>query len=198
MGLMDELRKLTQPYGDDEDFYEGADSSFQPSYSQEQADASLQFENTFGDEIYDEPEPEAAPAPPKKPRQPGGGLFGGFSAAQQSQKPAQKSSRPGRKSSGFGGSEAQVVLFNPKNFDEAGELVTYLNQGISLVMALEGLPSDTARRLLDFISGIAFALNGKITPVSAKTYFVTPENVDLLDAQNAQAGYSEYEDDSDF
>ena len=52
-------------------------------------------------------------------------------------------------------------------------------------MSLEEIPSDTARRLLDFMSGIAFAVNGKITPVSAKTYFITPENVDLLDAQNS-------------
>ena len=52
-------------------------------------------------------------------------------------------------------------------------------------MSLEDIPSDTARRLLDFMSGIAFAVNGKITPVSAKTYFITPENVDLLDAQNS-------------
>ena len=50
-------------------------------------------------------------------------------------------------------------------------------------MTLEGLPGDTARRLLDFISGIAYALQGKITPVSAKTYFVTPQNVDILGAQ---------------
>ena len=51
-------------------------------------------------------------------------------------------------------------------------------------MSLEEIPSETARRLLDFMSGIAYALNGKITPVSAKTYFITPENVDLLDAQS--------------
>jgi FtsZ-interacting cell division protein YlmF len=40
---------------------------------------------------------------------------------------------------------------------------------------------ETARRLLDFISGITFALNGKITPVAAKAYFITPENVNLID-----------------
>ena len=54
-------------------------------------------------------------------------------------------------------------------------------------MSLEEIPSETARRLLDFMSGIAFAMNGKITPVSAKTYFITPENVDLLDAQSSPA-----------
>ena len=62
-------------------------------------------------------------------------------------------------------------------------MVNHILQNHSVVMTLEGLPSDTARRLLDFISGIAFALQGKITPVSAKTYFITPQNVDIVGAQ---------------
>ena len=39
---------------------------------------------------------------------------------------------------------------------------------------------------VSFLSGIAFALGGKITPVSAKTYFITPQNVDVLGAQAEQ------------
>ena len=39
------------------------------------------------------------------------------------------------------------------------------------------------KRYLDFLSGIAYALQGKITPISAKTYFVTPQNVDILGAE---------------
>ena len=187
---MDELKKLTQPYGDDDDFYDGADDSFQPNYSQDQVDASLQFEESFADDVYSEPEP----APAKKPKNSGGGFFSGISGGQQqASKPTAKPSKPGRKSSSFS-PDTQVVLFSPKNFDDAGELVNYLNDGRSLVMTLEGIPTDTARRLLDFISGIAFALNGKITPVSAKTYFVTPENVDLLDAQS-QSHQSNFEED---
>jgi cell division inhibitor SepF len=53
----------------------------------------------------------------------------------------------------------------------------------TVVMTLEAVPTDMARRLLDFLSGIAFALQGKITPVSAKTYFITPQNVDILGVQ---------------
>ena len=53
-------------------------------------------------------------------------------------------------------------------------------------MTLEGLPTDTARRLLDFLSGITFAMQGKITPVSGKTYFITPQNVDILASQPSQ------------
>ena len=79
-----------------------------------------------------------------------------------------------------------MLLFSPKSFDEAGELVGYLQQELTVVMTLESLPAETARRLLDFLSGIAYALGGKITPVSAKTYFITPQNVDVLGAQAEQ------------
>ena len=84
-------------------------------------------------------------------------------------------------------SDTQVILFNPKTFDEAGDLVSHMLQKRSVVMTLEGLPTENARRLLDFMSGIAFALQGKITPISAKTYFVTPQNVDVVSAQGEQA-----------
>jgi cell division inhibitor SepF len=106
-------------------------------------------------------------------------LFSRSSEPRTSAKPA-KAGR-GR---GAPASDQSVIRFNPRNFDEAGELVSFLEQGRSLIMSLEEIPSETARRLLDFMSGIAYALNGKITPVSAKTYFITPENVDLLDAQS--------------
>jgi cell division inhibitor SepF len=58
-------------------------------------------------------------------------------------------------------------------------------------MTLETVPAETARRLLDFLSGIAFALGGKITPVSAKTYFITPQNVDILGMQPQTEGQTE-------
>lgn len=177
MGFMDELRKLTQPYDDEDEFFEGADNSGlrQPSPAQ------IQFEQTFGEEPAGAPEPaEKKPARQGKPLMEGG-LFGGL-GARRAAKPKQQRERV----VDFGGSEQQVILFNPKSFDEAGELVNHLNQNRSVVMTLEGLPTDMARRLLDFLSGITFALQGKITPVSAKTYFVTPQNVDILGKQNDQ------------
>ena len=167
MGFMDELKKLAQPYGDEDDFYEGADSAYAPQPKQDVSADQLDFEDAFA------PDP---PAEEKKPRKP----F--FSQIQQPSEP--KPPKPSKRRSG---NEPQVLLFNPKNFDDAGELATYLSQERSLVMALEGVPTDMARRILDFISGIAFAMNAKITPVSAKTYFITPENVDLLDVQSQQS-----------
>ena len=187
MGLFDELKRLTQPYGDEDDFYEGADGAFQPQQAKPASDAQLQFENTFAEEQTGAPEPAAAKQTSRT--SPAGSIFGNLGNAAQSSPRAVRAPRGIRKSASAG--DQSVIRFNPKDFDEAGELVSYLEQGRSLIMSLEELPGDSARRLLDFMSGIAFALNGKITPVSAKTYFVTPENVDLLDAQPARTASEE-------
>ena len=176
MGFMDELKKLTQPYDDEEDFFEGADDSFKPQPKAKAepkiknpiSAAQLAFENNFADSSVTPAED------PTAPREKEGGLFG---ARAQKKQPRQKAAR---RSVNFGGRDTSVILFSPQSFDEAGELVNYMQEGRTVVMTLEGVPTDMARRLLDFISGIAFALQGKITPVSAKTYFVTPQNVDIV------------------
>ena len=177
MGFMDELKKLTKPYDDEEDdFFEGADSSYKSTPAA--SPAQLEFEHAFGEE------PSSAPEPVRKPAKPA--PEGGLLSALTGKRPARPKTAQRERTVNFGGNEQQVILFNPRTFDEAGELVNHLNQGRSLVMTLEGLPTENARRLLDFLSGITFALQGKITPVSAKTYFVTPQNVDILGAQAEQ------------
>ena len=177
MGFFDELKKLTQPYEDDDDFFEGADVGT-PAAKPASA-AQIEFENVFGED-------NAAPEPARKPAK-APGESPSLLSALGVKKPAARP-KPARRERtvSFGGSETQVILFNPKTFDEAGELVSHLRQNRSVVMTLEGLPTENARRLLDFLSGITFALQGKITPVSAKTYFVTPQNVDFVGPQGEQ------------
>ena len=171
MGFMDELRKLTQPYEDEDDFYEGADPSAQAPAPTE---AQLEFENQFGGhETQERAEEETEESAPAAAESGGKGIFPRITARERTVE--------------FGGTEQQVILFNPKSFDEAGDLVQHLSQGRSIVMTLEGVPTDLARRLLDFLSGIAYALQGKITPISAKTYFVTPQNVDVLGAEEVSS-----------
>ena len=189
MGFLDELKKLTQPYDEDEDFFEESEKPSKPVSVRQRpasaaaASAGMEFENTFGSQASAAaPEPEDSTDDDDDEMS--GGLFGNLG------KRIKKENRTVRERTvNFGGKESQVILFNPKSFDEAGELVGHLMRSRSLVMTLEGLPTETARRLLDFMSGIVFALHGKITPVSAKTYFMSPENVDLLGA-DAAAGTS--------
>lgn len=187
MRFLDELKKIVRPYEDEDDFFEGANEQFKAQIStvapapasHEQALFESSFTEDTGSSTFTEAPPprKAAPKAPKAPAAAAdteGSIFGNLSG----KKPAKR-----ERTVNFGGKESQVILFSPKTFDEAGEVVNHILQNHSVVMTLEGLPSDTARRLLDFISGIAFALQGKITPVSAKTYFITPQNVDIVGAQ---------------
>ncbi len=191
MGFMDELKKLTQPYDDEDDFFEGADVSYKPQPKKPEerggiaSAAQAIFESSFGDSsraVDVQPQPEQSTAAPASSQQTGGGFFGnlGFKRSQRA-RPA-----PRERTVNFAGHDTQVLLFSPKSFDEAGELVGYMMQNLTVVMTLEGVQTDMARRLLDFMSGIAFAMQGKITPVSGKTYFITPQNVDILGASPEQ------------
>lgn len=187
MGFMDELKKLTQPYDDEDDFFEGADVSYKPQPKQEESrtvsSAQSAFESSFGDSSRAVDVQEAQQSAAKSvPAQESGGFFGRFAHNR-----ASRPKTPARERTvNFGGKDTQVLLFSPKSFDEAGELVNYMLQNLTVVMTLESVQPDMARRLLDFMSGIAFALQGRITPVSAKTYFITPQNVDILGAQSSQ------------
>ena len=203
MGFMDELRKLTQPYDDEDDFFEGADESFKPAQATTQepqvSAEQAEFESSFAASQGVRPQTQQ---PPQKP-QPSRPFFSQRQQTQPQGKQPQPQSQPQteqseslfwnlgkqrqqrpQRSVNFGGREAQIVFFSPKTFDEAGEIVNHITANHSVIMTLEGLPTETARRLLDFISGIAFALQGRITPISAKTYFVAPQNVDIVGMQS--------------
>ena len=107
MGFMDELKKLTQPYDDDDDFFEGASESERSSAAAVSA-AQMQFESAFGEESVSAPEPAEKESAPKAPS--GGGLFGALGARRAQSKPRSPlRERPVN----FGGSDTQVILFNP-------------------------------------------------------------------------------------
>lgn len=187
MGFMDGLKKLTQPYDDEDDFFEGADTRFKPQPKAEAQPKTgtpqMVFESSFADDSAEQAQEAEQQSPAHSQREGMSSIFGNLGIKKR--EPRQRSSGRERMMS-FGGKDTQVILFSPKSFDEAGELVNYMLQNMTVVMTLEGLPTDMARRLLDFLSGIAFALQGKITPVSNKTYFVTPQNVDILGTQEQQ------------
>lgn len=181
MSFFKDLASTLKPRdNDDNDFFEDADEKFRPAPPAAAASAAqLEFESTFGQEPSANPEPERRST---KPAGDGGSLFGNL-GGKKPMKP-----RPQRERVvNFGGRDTQVVLFNPRSFEEARELLTYLQQGRSVVMTLEGaVGEDMDRRLLDFLSGVAYAMHGKITPISGKGFFVSPYNVDLLNAQDEQ------------
>lgn len=76
--------------------------------------------------------------------------------------------------------QLQVVLVKPERFEEAASIADNLNAKRTVVLNLESTNRDIARRLLDFLSGVAYASNGQIKRVANSTYIITPYNVDVM------------------
>ena len=76
--------------------------------------------------------------------------------------------------------QLQVVLVKPDRFESASEIADHLREKRTVVLNLESTNKDIARRLLDFLSGVAYANEGKIKKVAVSTYIITPYNVDIL------------------
>ncbi len=76
--------------------------------------------------------------------------------------------------------QLQVVLVKPDQYENAREIADHLREKRTVVLNLESTNKETARRLLDFISGVAYAQEGKIKKVAYSTYIITPYNVDIL------------------
>ena len=76
--------------------------------------------------------------------------------------------------------QLQVVLVKPERFENASEIADHLREKRTVVLNLESTNKEIARRLLDFLSGVAYANEGKIKKVAISTYISTPYNVDIL------------------
>lgn len=75
--------------------------------------------------------------------------------------------------------QLKVVLVKPERFENASEIADHLKDKRTVVLNLESTNKDIARRLIDFLSGVAYAGEGKIKKVAANTYIITPYSVDI-------------------
>ena len=76
--------------------------------------------------------------------------------------------------------QLKVVLVKPERFENASEIADHLKEKRTVVINLESTNKDVARRLIDFLSGVAYAGEGKIKKVAANTYIITPYHVDIM------------------
>ena len=76
--------------------------------------------------------------------------------------------------------QLKVVMVKPERFENASEIADHLREKRTVVMNLESTNKDVARRLIDFLSGVAYAGDGKIKKVAANTYIITPYSVDIM------------------
>ena len=168
MGFLDKLKEITKPYDDDEDFLDEMED-------EESASAPVS-------------EPEAAPrqsysAPAQEKRSNPFSTYGGGheqTARTTSYQSPRTQPRDNRVVNINATAQVQVVLVKPERFEAAAEIADHLRERRTVVMNLEQTSKDISRRLIDFLSGVAYAQDGKIKKVAVSTYIITPYNVNLM------------------
>ncbi|MBQ9109334.1 MAG: cell division protein SepF [Oscillospiraceae bacterium] len=76
--------------------------------------------------------------------------------------------------------QLQVVLVKPEHFEDASTIADHLNAKRTVVLNLESASKEISRRLIDFLSGVAYANEGQIKKVANCTYIITPYNVGIM------------------
>ena len=87
---------------------------------------------------------------------------------------------------GFGGGDVRVHLVLPKSFNDAQQMADRYKDGTPVILNLQGVESDLSRRLIDFGSGLTYALDGGMQRIADKVFMLTPRNVELSAEQRAQ------------
>ena len=85
----------------------------------------------------------------------------------------------------------RMILIEPKSFDECPKLVDCLKSRRPVIINLEKLETETARKIFDFMSGATYALGGNVQKVANNIFIFAPENVDIAATQPAErAGFA--------
>lgn len=84
--------------------------------------------------------------------------------------------------------QVKVVLVEPRTYSEAQEIADQLTNRRAVVMNLQRIPLDQAKRIVDFLSGTVYAIGGDIQKLGPNTFMCTPDNVDVSGAISEMTG----------
>lgn len=158
MGFMDELKKLAKPYTEDEDDFDEFDDDVRPTRASRSSVAPAPSRaSSFDLDDTDDADTSFGAASTTR-RAPGSNKVVNIHTTAQ----------------------MQVVLVKPDRFDNVSDIAEHLRSKHAVVLNLEATNKDVARRLVDFLSGCAYALDGKIKKIAISTYIITPYNVDIV------------------
>ena len=83
----------------------------------------------------------------------------------------------------------KLVLIEPKAFEECPKLVDSLKGRRPVIINLEKLETEVARKIFDFMSGATYALNGNVQKVANNIFIFAPENVDISSSQDERTAF---------
>ena len=167
MSFWDNVKKFTQPYSDDE---------YDDEYEEE------------GAEGFEEEEAAVEERPARARRTPAFGLASNDSDRSE----PQRSERFGGNIVSMG-SKQEVVLFHPANFSDTSKAADDLRSKKAVIVNMENVDKAMARRVVDFLSGCAYALDGKVKKVAQSTYLFCPHNMEIQgDLEGMQSEVESY------
>ena len=172
MSFWDNVKKFAQPYDDDD------------------------YDDYDDEELDDYEEPAQEPAPRTRRPSP----FGGSSAAPAAPAAAAPVATPAPAAPSFGGQvlnmnsgKQEVVLFHAKTFDDAAKAADELCKRKAVILNMENVDKALTRRVVDFLSGAVYALDGRVKKVAQSTYLFCPHNMDVTgDLENIKAEAESY------
>lgn len=168
MSFWDNVKKFTQPYSDEEyDEYEEELEEF-------------------------EEEPQEAPARRRRPSP--------FSTTKEEPTYTAPAAAPAAPTSGFSGQvvnmnsgKQEVVLFHARTFDDAARAADELRRRKAVILNMENVDKALTRRVVDFLSGSVYALDGSVKKIAQSTYLFCPHNMDVVgDLENIQSEIESY------
>lgn len=105
----------------------------------------------------------------------------------------------------IGGAALQMKVIRPDSFKNVPQIADHLLSQRTVVLNLEATDKETARRLIDFLSGVAYSIDGSIKRIANNAYIITPANVDVSGEQlretrkpHAQPAPEEAEDETNY
>ena len=104
----------------------------------------------------------------------------GIGRDEETEEPAEGPSKKNKVVNIHATTQLKVVLVKPERFEDASTIADHLNNKRTVVLNLESTNKEVSRRLVDFLSGVAYANNGQIKRVANSTFIITPYNVDIM------------------
>ena len=150
--------KLVDDDGDEEDFFDDEDEGFEDEKTSKKKNKAAYEDDDYEDE-------EDTYIPPKKEEK----IF------RSSSKSKSNKVVPIRQ----GGKNMEVCVIKPTSFEDAREITDTLLSGRSVILNLEGLNVEIAKRIIDFSSGSCYSMNGNLQKVSSYIFIITPETVEI-------------------
>lgn len=183
MSFWDNVKKFAQPYADDE--YDDYD---------EDDDYTDDYEEPAEQPARRAPRRTPAPAPAPAPEEEDDYGFSPMPASNISS---------GVASSGFNGqvlnvnsaasNKQEVVLFRPSSFNDTSKAADDLRNHKAVIVNMENVDKAMARRVVDFLSGCVYALDGDVKKIAQSAYLFCPHNMDIVgDLETLQAEVESY------